>query len=498
MSELLMAIDAGTTNCRVSVFEPGGAEIGHADCGIPIRTDASGAAEQEPAEVWDVIRGLLRRAVSGSGALSIRAVSLSVQGDAVIALDASGNPLHPAVLGMDYRPEPQARLVSRQLGGVRVFRRTGMRPHPLNALCKILWLRDNRPDAFRQARRMVTWEDYLLSKLGAEPAIDDTMASRSMALEVATGQWSAWVLDKVGIDARLLSPVVRAGTPVGRMSGTVAREIGLDEEPLIVAGAHDQVCAAIGAGLPLRGRSVVSTGTAEVLSVVLDDPVLTRGMYDGHYPCYRYATPGSWFTFSLNHAGGILLSWFRDLLGAGTEGSAAGFDALLGGLPPGPSPVMVLPHFDGSGTPWCDMRSRGAILGLTLATTRAQITLGILEALAFELRVNREKLQEAGVDLGDTAAVGGGARSAPWLQIKADVLGRPLRVPAGHDAATLGAAILAGVGSGLFAGVREGIEAMAGSDRIVEPRPAMVKAYDERYRRYREVYPALSPLNRRL
>jgi xylulokinase len=489
-----MAIDAGTTNCRVSVFEPGGALVTHASRGCPVRTDADGAAEQDAAAVWEGVRDLLRRAVSGCGGRPVRAVSLSVQGDAVIALDGRGEPLHPAILGMDYRPAPQARDAERALGGRRLFRRTGMRPHPLTSVCKIMWLREKRPEIFRQARRLVTYADFLLGRLGAEPAIDDTMASRTMGLELTSGQWSSWALGGLGIDPALLSPVVRSGAVVGRMSRQLARQIGLTSEPSIVAGAHDQVCAAIGAGVPLRGRSVVSTGTAEVLSAVLDRPVLSRAMYDGHYPCYRYAAPGLWFTFSLNHAGGILLSWFRDLVG----GQDDGFERLLGGLPGGTSPVMVLPHFDGSGTPWCDLASRGAILGLTLSTKPGDITLAILESLAFELRVNRDRLRAAGVALGETAAVGGGARSDAWLQIKADVLGQPLRKPGVEDAAALGAAILAGVGTGLFASVNDGIAAMEGPARSIEPRPAMVELYDERFGLYREIYPALSPVNRRL
>jgi xylulokinase len=245
--------------------------------------------------------------------------------------------------------------------------------------------------------------------------------------------------------------------------------------------------------VPLRARSVISTGTAEVLSAVLDHPMLTRRMYDGHYPCYRFAAPGQWFTFSLNHAGGILLDWFR-----GLQGESASLDRLLSQLPDGPSPVMVLPHFNGSGTPWCDLRSRGAIVGLGLSTTPAEIGFSILEGLAFELKVNLERLEAAGVPLGETAAVGGGARSLAWLQIKADVLERPLLRPALADAAGLGAAILAGVGSGLFASVEQGIGAMVAPATRIEPRPQKIAAYRERYNLYRELYPRLSPINRRL
>ncbi len=395
---------------------------------------------------------------------------------------------------MDYRSAPQARRLE-EAGGFEIFRQTGMRPHPVNSVCKVLWLRDEEPEVFARARRIATYSDFIIHRLGADPVIDDTMASRSMGFDLREGCWSSQLLERLGVDPALFPPTVPAGAQVGRMSRALAREIGLDGEPLLVAGAHDQVCAALGAGLPLRARSVVSTGTAEVLSAVLDRPVLTRALYEGHYPCYRYALPGAWFTFSLNHAGGILLAWFRELVqGRGS----VGFEELLAGLPDGPSPVMVLPHFNGSGTPLCDLGSRGAIVGLTLGTGQRDITLAILEGLAFELRLNRDALEEAGVALGGTAAVGGGARSDAWLQLKADILGRPLARPEVEDAAALGAAILAGAGTGLFGSLPEGIEAMVPAARLIEPRPDRTAAYDERYGLYREIHPALSSIHRRL
>jgi xylulokinase len=402
-------------------------------------------------------------------------------------------PLHHALLGMDYRSALQADDLDARLGGRRLFRITGMRPHPMNSLCKILWLRQMQPEVFRRARRFVTYADFLLGRLGAGPVIDDTMASRTMAFDQARDEWSRWILSRVDIDPDLLSPVVRSGSPVGRMSRALAEEIGLSEAPILVAGAHDQVCAALGAGVPLRASSVLSSGTAEVLSAVLDKPLTTRAMYEGHYPCYRFAARGASFTFALNHAGGILLDWLRGLIG-----DPGGFDAMMAGLPEGPSPVLVLPHFNGSGTPLCDMKSRGAIVGLTLSTRPSDITLAALEGLAFEMRINIERLEAAGVFLGETAAVGGGARSDAALQIKADAIGRPLHRPAVTEAASLGAAILAAVGGGLFASLPEALETMVPPARTIEPDARKSARYRERYALYRELHPRLLPIHRRM
>jgi xylulokinase len=488
----LLSIDVGTTHCRVSLFDPDGTRKAFASRECAVVSDASGMAEQDAEEVWRSIRGLLRQAVAETGGSEVSAVSLSVQGDAVIPVDRDGACLHPAILGMDYRSTDQARAAEERLGGWKIFRHTGMRPHPLNALCKILWLRDARPEVFAGTRGMLTYEDFILSRLGVEPAIDVTMASRTMALDLRREDWSSWLLGRLSIEPGLLSPVVSAGAPLGKMSRALCEEIGLHEPPLVVAGAHDQVCAAIGAGVPVLTRAVVCTGSAEVLSTVFDGPVLTRAMYEGFYPCYRFAAPGSYFTFSLNHAGGLLLDWFRALAGGGAA------DRPLEDLPPGPSPVLVLPHFNGSGTPWCDTRSRGAILGLSLSTTPGEITLAILEALAFELCINLERLEAAGIPIAEISAAGGGAKSPRWLQIKADVLERPIRAPAAPEAAARGAAILAGIGCGAFTTLEEGIASMVPTGDLVSPDPRQSARYRERFALYRDLYPRLAPITRRL
>ena len=495
MNARLLSIDVGTTHCRVSVFDPRGGRMAFASRECAVATDAAGMAEQDAEEVWRSVLGLLRQAVAECGGNEVRAVCLSVQGDAIIPVDRDGTCLHNAVLGMDYRSTGQARAAEKLVGGWRIFRHTGMRPHTLNSLCKVLWLRDAHPQIFARVRKILTYSDFMLSRLGVEPAIDITMASRTMAFDLRREYWSPRLLARLGIDDGLFSPVVPSGKPVGTMSRELSGEIGLSSPPLVVAGAHDQVCAAIGSGVPVLARTVVSTGSAEVLSAAFDGPVLTRAMYNGFYPCYRFAAPGMYFTFSLNHAGGLLLDWFRALAGGGGDPST---DRLISDLPPGPSPVMVLPHFNGSGTPWCDTRSRGAILGLSLSTTPGEIALAILEALAFELRINLERLQSAGIPTEEISAAGGGAQSPTWLQIKADVLERPIRTPAAPEAAARGAAILAGTGCGEFASLAEGIAAMVPEGAQVTPRPGQSARYRERFALYRELYPRLTPINRRL
>jgi xylulokinase len=283
---------------------------------------------------------------------------------------------------------------------------------------------------------------------------------------------------------------------VGTIRRALAAELGLSPDLTLVAGGHDQTCAALGAGAVRKGTGVISTGTAEVLSTALDAPVLSRPMFDSFYPCYLHAKGGMAFTFSLNHTGGILLKWWRDQF-AGPEvehASRQGLDAyevIDQRMPEGLSPVLFLPHLNGSGTPGCDLESRGAVVGLTLGTTRHDIAKGVLEGLSFELRLNLKTLESCGIALEELVAVGGGAKSARWLQLKADILNRPLRTLRCPEAAGLGAALLAGVGTGVYKTIDEAVAQAVRYERGFEPAQDRAAAYAERYATYQTLYPSL-------
>lgn len=465
--------------------------------------DEPGMAEQDAEQVWRITCDVVRQALTESGARDISALSLSVQGDAIIAIDQTMTAIYPAILGMDYRSAPQAARCAEQWGDRALFDVTGMRPHPINSLIKLLWFKDERPAHFAKAWKIVTYADFILAKLGAPPTIDYTMASRTMGFDVQARAWSFQILEQCGVDADLLSNAVPSGTVAGTVSPEAANLTGLPEGALLVTGGHDQACAAIGAGAVREEIGVVSTGTAEVLSSAFTQPALNDGMYESFYPCYLHARDGMYFTFALNHVGGLLLRWYRDNF-AGIEMQEAehqgrdAYDHMLSKMPDGPSSVMVLPHLNGSGTPWCDLASKGAIVGLTMSTTRHDIVRAILESQTYELRINIETLEQAGVRIEELRAVGGGAKSAQWLQIKADILGRPVKTLRVREAACLGAAILAGAASGVYASVDAGVAQVVQPRDIFSPRPERHKKYIDKYRVYTQLYPALQPVNNAL
>jgi xylulokinase len=499
----LIGFDVGTTGAKAVVFDPDGQVLGAGFREYGIDFGEPAKAEQNADEVFHLALEALRQAVAESRIRAAAAIGLSVQGDAIIPADAALRPVHPAILGMDYRSAPEAEWCDHAVGARRLFDLTGMRPHAINSAVKALWLKRHRPEAWKRTRRILTYADFVLGRLGAEPAIDWTMASRTMVFDLTRRDWSHEVLSALDLDPGLLSRPLPSATAVGTMSAVVAEAAGLAPGCLLATGGHDQTCAAIGAGMVGEGIGLLSAGTADVLSSCSPHALTTQAMFEGFYPCYLHAKPGLYFTFALNHIGGILLRWYRDTLGGEEVKLAAElgrdpYDVMVASILEGPSPVMVLPHFNGSGNPVCDMSSRGGILGLSLATTRADIVKAILESLTFELRINLDYLEAAGLPVRELRAVGGGAKSPAWLQIRADILGRPVRTLRVREAACLGAAVLAGTAAGVYSSVDEGVARTVNTGDAFEPDRDRSEAYAARYAVYRDIYPALRSISKRL
>ena len=494
-----MGIDVGTTGVKATVFDENGVILGYGFQNYPIIFGGSKYAEQDAEFVWARTKDAMLSAIASSGP-DIASISLSTQGDAVIPVDRNRNALHHAILGMDYRTEPEASQCAALLDDQHLFCLTGMRPHPMNSLTKMMWLQKNCPQLEANLWKYTTYADFILLKLGSDtPVIDLTMASRVMALELRTRRWSSEILDAVGIPAGLLSEPAPSGEIVGTIRRDLAEDLGINPRAKIVTGGHDQPCAALGAGVTGEGIALDSHGTAEVLSTAFESVRLGDSMYEGYYPCTYHVVPDRYFTFALNHTGGLLLQWLRDTcctqdIEDARKLNMDPYTYLIGRAPDKPSSVMVLPHFNGSGTPWCDLKSKGAFLGLTMDTTREDLVKAMLDSLTYEMRINLERLNEAQVSVRRLRCVGGAAKSEKWMQIKADILGCTVETLAVREAACLGAAMLAATAVGTYGSPMEAL-AMVQLQKRFEPNPASHQLYDSKYRTYCKIYQTLKPLN---
>lgn len=499
----ILGLDIGTTGCKALVFDTDGALLARASREYAVDFPHPQWAEQDLENVWRLAQQAVREALQAAAIRELAAIALSVHGEAVTPVDSSGHPLRPTMLGMDTRTGPQNDWLRERFGSEALFQRTGMPVHTINTLPKLLWIREHEPEVWHSADKFLLVEDFLVQKMTGKAVVSQCLASRTQLFNLSRGDWDEEILAALGLDPARLGQVQPSGTVAGTLSTQLASDFGLLHPPLVVAGGHDQACGALGVGSTRPGIASVSTGTAEVVEVALPAPVVSQPLYEGNISVYNHVVPGLFLAMTLNHSGGLSLRWFRDQFCEAqvlqsAQANADAYDLMLAGASSDPTGLLVLPHFSGSGTPTFDTASKAAILGLTFSTSRVELAKAILEGLTYELRLNLDLLQAGGVQIDVLRAIGGGARSKLWLQLKADVTGIPVVTPRITEAAGFGAALLAGVGAGAFPSAAEAAGRFLQLTDTYQPDPARHAAYTRQYELYRQVYPAVAPISHQL
>jgi xylulokinase len=456
----LLGLDVGTSALKALVVSERGDVRERAEYEYPLSTPRLGWSEQDPEDWWRAAR----QALAGREGLPL---GLSGQMHGLVVLDDRDRVLRPAILWNDQRTAAECADIERRVGLERLIELTGNRALTGFTAPKLLWLRDNEPDVYARIRHVLLPKDYVRFRLTGERTIDAADASGTLLFDVANRRWSGEVLDALELPPEWL-PEVRESTDVGT--------------------AGDQAAGALGVGIAAPGPLSVVLGTSGVVFAASD---AYRPEPQARLHTFCHAVPATW------HAMGVMLSaagslqWLRDALGRPP------YDDLLReaeAWPPATEGLLFQPYLQGERTPHADPDARGAFVGLTLRHDRGALTRAVLEGVAYGLRDSLELLRELGVEANVGRVSGGGARSALWLRIVASVLGLPLERTAVEEGAAYGAALLGGVAAGVFADAHE---AVAGCVRVrdrVEPDPEWQVVYDDGYRRYRDLYPALRDL----
>lgn len=503
MAVTLLGLDVGTTGCKALLFDSDGALLAKASREYSVDFPRPHWAEQDLETVWRLVIEAISEALTAAHVTEIAAIGLSVHGEAITPVDQHGHPLRPTILGMDTRTGPQNEWLRAHFGGETLFQRTGMPIHTINTLPKLLWLKENEPQIWNTTHQFLLVEDFFVRKMTGQAVISHCLASRTQMFNLAQGDWDGEILEALELDPERLARILPSGTPAGSLRPELTSTFGLIRPPLVVTGGHDQACGALGVGLTAPGLASVSSGTAEVVEVALDSPNLSQPLYKGNLSVYSHVIPGLFLAMTLNHSGGLSLRWFRDhfcepqVVQAAQTGTDA-YDLMIEGAPPEPTGLLVLPHFSGSGTPTFDTQSKAAILGLTFAHTRPYLAKAILEGLTYELRLNLDLLKASGVKIEVLRAIGGGAKSKLWLQLKADITGIPVVTPKITEAAGFGAVLLAGAGVGVFPSAAQAAERFLQLTEIYTPNPESQDAYERLYQLYRQVYPAIASITHQL
>jgi xylulokinase len=313
--------------------------------------------------------------------------------------------------------------------------------------------------------------------------------------DVRTHDWDDRILDRVGIPRDRLARPLPSGAVVGTIPPGVARHLALPDGVSVVTGGHDQVCAALGAGVTVEGRAMYATGTVECICPAFDEACFTDRLFRSNLCTYDHAVEGMYATVAFSLTGGNLLKWFRDEWAPREVQQAAAtgtdpYDLLMAMMPAEPTRLLALPYFTPSGTPHFDADTPGALLGLRLTTTRGEVLRGLLEGVAFEMRLNLDIIEESGVLIGELIASGGGAKSRVLTQLKADVIGKPVHTLTVTETGCFGAALLARAAH-TGTPVRELADRLVARADCVEPDPDRAAFYTERFAAYRRIYPAL-------
>jgi len=497
-----LGIDVGTTNTKAVAYSLRGARLAEASVPTPSVSEGARRALQHPDALWDTVRTAIRTVVRAlpedAGLVGMAIASVAEAG---VPLNAHGHPVHPIIAWYDERAAPQCAALVAALGEEAIYRITGLPPTPIFTLNKLLWLRDNAPEAWARLARWLCVSDYIAYRLTGEQAMGYSLASRTLAFDLERRVWSEELLGYAGLRHAHLPPAQPEGTLVGRVVASAETDlpVGL---PVFVGG-HDHVCGALAVGAFEPGVVLDSTGTTEAELATLLEVRSHLSAGDLSFSLGCHTARGRYYAIGSILGAGSTMGWMAGLLWP--EEAAAGRDAALAAMtaaatesPLGAQGLYLLPHLSGAGAPRRSPSARGLLAGLNLGHTRGDIARATIEGMAFELRLLLEALERyTGREIREIVAVGGGARNTVWTQIKADVTGRTLSVPEHTEAAALGAAVLAGIGSGAFRDEAHAHAEMAPTTRPVHPDEASRHAYETLYQRLMtQIRPLASELGR--
>ena len=499
----LLGLDIGTTGCKAVAFDEAGHELARSYREYPLSYPRPGWVEISAELIWHNACRVMQEVNAQLTGDPVRALAISSQGEAVLPIAADGTPLHNFIITFDNRTLPQSAWWANELGAERIFRITGMPLHPMYSLNKIMWLVAHEPSLAARAWKFLCVEDFLIYRLCGEAVTDPSLAARTMALDITARDWSEEILQHAGISRELLPAILPSGSAVGTVTPSACRETGLRPGTIIATGGHDQPCGALGAGAVRAGMAINATGTSDVLCPAIAAPLLNAAMLQSNYCCYPHTGEDVYCSIAFNLTGGLLLRWYRDTLCAeevreAHDGGHDPYDLLLSRMAPHPATAFFLPHFVGAGTPYLDPQARGALVGLTLDTDKAALTRAVIDSTNYEMKLNIDRMEAAGIAINELRAIGGGAKSSTWLQMKADVFAKPVAVIQTTEAAALGAALLAGKAAGLYPSARAAAEHLVHPGTTYYPNAQQHERYLQRYGHYQRIYQALTDFHRDL
>ena len=492
MSEqYFLGIDTSTTSTKALLVNEQGGVVASASAPHTLQTPWPLWSEQDPQEWWQAAQIAIRAVIHQAGIdpAAIASIGLTGQMHGLVLLDAGGQVLRPAILWNDQRTQEQCDEIHRRIGRERFIQISGNVALTGFTAPKILWVAQHEPEIYARARHVLLPKDYLRYRLTGEYAMDKADGAGTVLFDLKKRDWSAEVLAALEIPPDWMPPTYEGPQITGYVIPQAAVATGLRVGTPVVAGGGDQSAGAVGAGAVEPGVIALTVGTSGVVFATTPAALIEP---EGRLHAFCHAVPGRWHFMGVMLSAAGSLQWYRDTLAPGMP-----FDELLQeafDVPAGSEGLLFLPYLSGERTPHPDPLARGAFVGLTLRHGRGHLTRALLEGVAFGLKDSFTLIQEAGLsEMHQVRASGGGAKSALWRQILADVLGTELVTVNTTEGAAFGAALLAGVGVRNWRDVPAACRAAITITGSTVPDPAQVEIYRQRYPAYRALYPALKP-----
>jgi len=482
MKQYLLGIDVGTTGTKTLLFSADGELLGHAYRGYDMYNPQVGYSEQNAEDWWNAVCETVREVCADPAiGKAVAAISLSLQGGTMVAVDKDMQPVRPAMVWNDGRGSQQMEEYIREVGDAEtMYQKTGWRLGRAMLAIESRWMRDNEPELFEKTAMFLSVPDYISMKMTGIPAVDMSDAGNNQFANIRTGCYDPEILKFSGVTEAQLPKLVHSGDVIGNLTEEAAKAMGLSTDCVLVAGAHDQYAVALGAGALHNGDILIGSGTCWVVTAIGDEPAFETGLAQS-----IAAVPGKWGSLLSLSSGGVCLEWWRKNLTVAADGSQIPFDVINEEVAKRKAAEDGLFFYPFSGNAAPDRRfQKASFIGLDLSHDRFDIARAIMEGVAFQaiwmMESFKTKPSKEGLKL-----AGGASKSALWCQMVADITNLPVRIPEVADLACVGAAIMAGTGCGIYSNVEEGYKCLAVRERVIQPNLERAQIYAKLYAEYK-------------
>ena len=483
----LLGVDVGTTGTKTILFRQDGTIMGQAYRSYPIHTPQVGFCEQDPLDWWNAVCETVRQVSADPEVRSrIVAIAMSTQGGTTVGIDENGDAVRPAMVWNDKRCTQELAQFKEDMPQLDVYRICGWNASTAMPALQCRWLKNNEPENFARIRQFLSVPDYLAWKMTGKAVVDISNAGICRLADIQTARYHEELLAYAGLSRQQLADILPSAAPVGKLTAQAAQALDLPQEVLLVSGAHDQYAGALGAGVCKDGDIIIGSGTSWVVTSISKEPDFESGL-----ALSVPAVPGMWGSLRSLSSGGVCLEWWRKNLTVDEDGSLLTYDRIneeAANRKAAEEGLFFFP-FSGQSSQKTNFK-KASFVGLDLSHDRFHIARAIMEGVAFQIvwmmEAFRAKPSKDGIILS-----GGASKSELWSQMVADIAGLPVRIPATADLTCVGAAVMAGVGCGLYANAEEGYQKLAVPDRVIQPRPAESARMQALFVQYKAIAKAL-------